>query len=1175
MPEASRFCPSCGHATVARADERRIATVVFADIVGFTSLAEALDPESVKELVDRCFERLAADVTSFGGKVDKIVGDAIVALFGAPIAHEDDPERAVRAALRMQATVAAYADEADAAVRVRIGVNTGEVLVGSLRAGGEYTAMGDVVNTAQRLQAAAEPGAVLVGPATYNATHEVIAYRHLGAVPVRGRDEAVDTWEALEPMLPPGHRPRRSGVPVVGRDVELGLFGQVVDGAVQRRRAQLVVLLGEAGVGKSRLATEMASIADQRYGARVLDGRCVPYGEANVWWPIAEAIRQACGITSEASRGDAGQAASLVVAEALGVPVLSPDVRRVIDGLLFLLGYEVPLREIDPQRAREDAQWAVLTFLEGLARQSPLALVLSDLHWADPALLSLLDVLLERLARTPFVLVATARGSIGEHWASRAGRHNSVIWHLDPLDRNAAARLLDVLIDADIPADLREALLDRAGGNPLFLEELLGLVADVDAAATEGLRQALTATGDVADLPDTLRGLVAARLDSLGRDERGVLEDAAVWGRSGRLEVLREMGSKVQHLNDIGPALAVLVDRDVLVVDGNQWSFRSDLVREVAYATLTKSDRARRHAGTAFFLDREQASLAEASDRAVDVIAHHYAVAAELRAELGAVDGLDPSVTLRALDWLEEAVRRANVANLSQVAIQLSTQAIELIGSSDAGRRARLLLSRASAHANLRELPVARDDIDDAVHLAADAGDDEAGARALLVLGDLQQKEGDLANSAATIEAAVDRFRDLGDVQGEAEGLRLLGMTHIFTGDGERAEQTIAASLDLARSLDDRRLEAWCLQHLAWISFVAGQPDEAEERLRVSAATFTELGDRGGLNWANGLLAFVNYNMGRFDEAEALGIQVLTEADERNDRWGHGMMLLLMCGVHLWSGRSIAALRNAEEALREFRDIADRFGESQSIVNYGRAMVMTGSVPEGLAVLRDGVASVLDGSVAVGGDAAKQMMITGLAAALVQVGDPEAALEALALGPGGRLDADGLAADETLVALALAQAQSGAPEQALATLGPCLAANGDEPFAYAVAAATAARAQLGAPLAELEQLAASVRDATRASYLDRALADLSVTLVRAAQQGADAIAGFDAIAEDLARTEDDVAPAVLATAQAVIRRHLGLPGEVQADAEATERWALLGVDGHGWQRLFEQIVANA
>ena len=1149
--------------------------MLFADIVGFTSMAEALDPESVKELVDRCFERLAADVMSFGGKVDKIIGDAMVALFGAPVAHEDDPERAVRAALRMQATVAAYAAEAEAGVRIRIGVNTGEVLVGSLRAGGEYTAMGDVVNTAQRLQAAADPGAVLVGPVTYGATHEVIAYRHLGAVPVRGRDEAVDTWEALEPLLPPGHRPRRSGVPVVGRDVELGLFGQVVDGAVGRRRAQLVVLLGEAGVGKSRLATEMASIAEHRHGARVLEGRCVPYGEANVWWPIAEAVRQACGITPEATRGEAGQAASMVVADALGVPVMSPDVRRVIDGLLFLLGYEVPLRDIDPQRAREDAQWAVLTFLEGLAGQQPLVLGMADLHWADPALLALLDVLLERLARTPFVLVATARGTIGEHWASRAGRHNSVIWHLDPLDPVAAARLLDVLIDADLPADLREALLDRAGGNPLFLEELLGLVADVDAAATEGLRQALTATGDVSDLPDTLRGLVAARLDSLGRDERGVLEDAAVWGRSGSVDVLREMGSKVQHLSDIRPALAVLVDRDVLVVEDDRWSFRSDLVREVAYATLTKADRARRHAGTAQFLDRGQESLTEASDRAVDVIAHHYAVAAEMRAALGAVDGLDAGVTLRALDWLEEAIHRAGVAQLNQVTVQLTTQAVELIGSSDAGRRARLLLARASAHVALRELEVAQHDIDAARRLADDAGDADAGARALLVLGDLQQKEGDPASSAASIESAIDRFRESDDVQGEADGLRLLGMTAIFAGDSERADESISASLELARSLGDRRLEAWCLQHLAWISFVAGRPGEAEERLLVSAATFTDLGDRGGLNWANGLLAFVNYNLGRFDAAEALATKVLTEADERNDRWGHGMMLLLMCGVHLWSGRSTAALRNAEEALTEFRDIADRFGESQSIVNYGRAMVMTGSVTDGLAVLREGVASLRDGAVGVGGGAAQQMMATGLAAALTQVGDPDGALAVLADVVGDSLDPDGLGDAETMVALALAQTQAGRPAQALETLGPWMTDDGDEPFAYAVAAATAAHAQLGAPLDELERLAATVRDSARSSYLDRALADTSVVLAQAARQGADAIAGFEDIADALARTEDDVAPAVLATAVAVTRTHLGLPGDAEAEAEAAERWALLGVDGAGWRRLFEQIIRQA
>ncbi len=240
-PEGARFCSQCGQATVSRADERRIVTVLFADLVGFTSLSEGSDPEQVKRLVDGCFEELVAIVEAFGGRVDKIIGDAILALFGAPVGHEDDAERAVRAALRMQETL--QAREAVADLRLRIGVNTGEVLVGALRSGGDYTAMGDVVNTAQRLQSAAQPGQVLVGSSTHLAAGDHIRYKDLGAQRVRGREEPVEAWLVLDTLEPPGRRAARVAGPMVGRRSEMAVLTGEVDLAVSRRRAQLILIL--------------------------------------------------------------------------------------------------------------------------------------------------------------------------------------------------------------------------------------------------------------------------------------------------------------------------------------------------------------------------------------------------------------------------------------------------------------------------------------------------------------------------------------------------------------------------------------------------------------------------------------------------------------------------------------------------------------------------------------------------------------------------------------------------------------------------------------------------------------------------------------------------------------------------------------------------------------------
>ncbi|HVN52300.1 MAG TPA: adenylate/guanylate cyclase domain-containing protein, partial [Acidimicrobiales bacterium] len=662
-------------------------TVLFADLVGFTTLSETRDPEQVKNLVDSCFQLLARDITSFGGQVDKIVGDAIIALFGAPVAHEDDAERAVRAALRMQETLQAYRTDTGAPVHLRIGVNTGEVLVGALRAGGDYTAMGDVVNTAQRLETLAEPGAVLVGPATYAATHESVAYQPLGPVEVKGRDETVDAWVAIEALLPPGHRPHRPQVPFVGRDAEMGVLANAIDAAVERRRAHLLLLIGEAGVGKSRLAEEAASRARRHHDALVLEGRCVPYGEANVWWPIAEALRGACGVGADATLPDAERHCTESVARAMSLPADSPEVLRVTNGLLYLVGYEVPLREIDPQRAREEATRAVLTFLEGATAERPVVMVLSDLHWADQLVLDLVATLVERLARERFVLVATARQSVTDRWTAPTGRHNTMMVNLDPLDAQAAGELLDALLDADVPAPLRGLLLDRSGGNPFFLEELVALIGEGDLSET-GL---LDGTATLGELPDTLRGLVAARIDSLGPAERGSLEDASVWGRTGPVKALATMAEVMRHITDVTPVLDALVANEVIEIEGDHWSFRSDLIREVAYGTLTKADRARRHHGIAAYLASTVSTCEEAPERLVDMVAFHYGAAADLVAELGDVHGVPDDVAVPALEWLEEAARRAEVAQALPVAERLYSQAIRPWGPS--GRRGGLTCS--------------------------------------------------------------------------------------------------------------------------------------------------------------------------------------------------------------------------------------------------------------------------------------------------------------------------------------------------------------------------------------------------------------------------------------------------------------------------------------------------
>ncbi len=324
MGEGARFCASCGHALISRSDERRIATVLFADLVGFTSLSETRDPEQVKNLVDACFQLLVRDVTSFGGQVDKIIGDAIVALFGAPVAHEDDAERAVRAALRMQETVRAYRADTGAAGRAahrgqhRRGAGRRPASRGRLHGHGRRGQHRPATRDGSR---ARQRGGGLELPRRHPRGHLVpgLGLRSTS----KGRDEPVEAWIALEPLLPPGHRPRRMQTPFLGRESELGALAHAVDSAVERQRSHLLLLIGEAGVGKSRLAEEAADAARCHHDARVLEGRCVPYGEANVWWPMAEALRQACDIAA-----DSGLAVAEPQARASGGRGPAPAGRR-------------------------------------------------------------------------------------------------------------------------------------------------------------------------------------------------------------------------------------------------------------------------------------------------------------------------------------------------------------------------------------------------------------------------------------------------------------------------------------------------------------------------------------------------------------------------------------------------------------------------------------------------------------------------------------------------------------------------------------------------------------------------------------------------------------------------------------------------------------------------------
>jgi class 3 adenylate cyclase/tetratricopeptide (TPR) repeat protein len=1127
--------------------------VLFADLVGFTSLSETRDPEHVKNIVDESFERLVADIAAYGGQVDKIVGDAILALFGAPTAHEDDAERAVRAALAMQRTFA----DCDAAagvsgLRMRIGINTGEVLVGALRVGGDYTAMGDVVNSAQRLQTTAQPGQIVVGNATHAATRHVVRYTELGPVNARGRDEPIYAWAAEEALLPPGARPGRGSAPMVGRDEELGLLTRAVDTAVRRRRAQLLLVVAEAGMGKTRLAEEVASEAECNHGVTVLEGRCVPYGEANVWWPVAEALRSTC----EVNVTDPLDVAQPLV-EARAKTGLSLDseaeIERVTDGLLHLMGYEGPLGGIDPVRAREEVRRSLLKFIDGFARQHPVVVLFSDLHWADDVVLELVDQLLERLSSLPVVLIGTARTDLFDRWKPAVGRHSQLVLNLDPLSREATATLLEAIAEGPVPEDLRNALLDRSGGNPFFLEELVSLLAETQVREED---PAVPPVGGARELPHTLRGLVAARLDGLTVDERCTLEDAAVLGRRGQVMALHIMGEEAHGISSsaVSAAVSGLEAKDLIVTEDGRWSFRSDLVREVAYGMLTKADRARRHFGVAKWMESHDVTTAADVDR----IAHHYATSAALVDELGYVADLPDEIQERALTWLDRAVSQAEGGELFPVIEKLCTHALQL-RRVPRKQRERFLMARAKARINIRDLDGGAADVDAAMDAASAAHDELGRAAALTARGDLEQKLGDLERSLTTLDEAVAVYRAEGDDEGLATALRTAGLTRLFGNDSDGATKSFGEALDLYRSQGNRRGEAWALQNLAWVAYTNGDAGKAEAWLNESVQAFTEIRDSGGLGWATGLLAFVRYHQGRYAEAEAMAEQMYVEAGQRGDRWAEGMMRNLLAMLGLWGGRAAESVPHAEAAYKLFMEMRDWYGEMISAGVLGRALLAVGRIEDGFAVLDQSIRRASELPL----NQAEEVAEAQMTCAAAQAGMPDYAIAAPAIGDEPVHEIGWL---DWHVATALTDLQRGAITEARERLERLVA--GDSPNCYAASALTLARSADG-DADGARSLALKVAGLENSTYSDRIMAMLGGGLGQARVGEHDVADAWLRTARELAEgTEDHLLAAVVRVAEAHAGAALGRTGTEDDLHRATLALAAMGVTQPGWDNAF-------
>ena len=687
LPEGARFCPACGTPveTVEPAPagtERKLVTVLFADVEGSTALGERLDPERLRELLETYFAAMREEIEAEGGTVEKFIGDAVMAAFGVPIAHEDDPARALRAALRMQRRLETLNVDLErrygVALRIRIGVNTGEVLAAVRPQPGDPMVTGDAVNTAARLEQLAEPGQIVVAERTARAAH-AFSFRALGDLVVRGKRDGVAAV-VLSPDAPT--RPDRGvpglRAPMVGRDRELDLLRSVYLRTVAESRPALVTVYGDPGVGKSRLTREFVEWAEREEPAPiVVRGRCLPYGDGVTYWPLAEILKSLAGVRDSDPPDVTLERLRAFGAERLSDAVAGETVRATA-ALAYTVGVEDPAHpfsRVEPREVRAKIHAAWRGLFSALAHERPVIAVVEDIHWGDTALLDLLEELADRVAG-PTVFVCPARPELTESrptWGG--GRRNRSSIALEPLDQTESQRLIGALLTLDdLPEDARTRILERAEGNPFFLEEIVRHLIDDGRIVHEDGRW--RATSDVADvdIPDTVQGVLAARIDLLDPADKRTLQRAAVVGRVfwpgpvGRL--LNGEAARLAETLDRLEDRELVVSRLGSAISGEpEYLFKHILTREVAYESLPRRERGSAHAAVAAWLEETAGQRAR---EFIELLAYHweeaYRVELESSADPGRVDELRARAFEALLTASEDARRRFAVRHASSLA---------------------------------------------------------------------------------------------------------------------------------------------------------------------------------------------------------------------------------------------------------------------------------------------------------------------------------------------------------------------------------------------------------------------------------------------------------------------------------------------------------------------------
>ena len=767
--------------------ERRLVSVLFVDLVGFTSLSEARDAEETRELLSSYFETARTLIERYGGTVEKFIGDAVMAVWGAPAAREDDAERAVRAALDLVAAV----PELDPALRARAGVLTGEAAV-TLGAHGEGMVAGDLVNTASRIQSAAEPGTVLVGESTKRASEAAISYEEAGSHALKGKAATVLLWRALRVTAARGGALKAEALepPFVGRERDLHLVKDLFHASADDKRAQLVSIVGIAGIGKSRLVWEFEKyidgLAEQIWFWR---GRCLAYGEGVTYWALAEMVRRRADIVER----EEPESARRKLAEALVPWIADAEERAWIEPRLAqLLGLEH-----EASHEREDLFAAWRLYFERLSEHRPAVLVFEDMQWADVSLLEFVDYMLEWSRSYPIFVLALARPDLIErHPGFGAGRRNATTLALEPLTESAMNALLSGLVPG-LPADLHAQILARAEGVPLYAVETVRMLLDRGLVERAGDEYRPTGRIEALEVPETLHALIAARLDGLSTDERRLVQDGSVLGTSFTRDDLSALSGRAEH--ELEPLLQALLRKEVLFVQADprspergQYGFVQDLIKRVAYETLAMRERKARHLAAAAHLE---SAFGAAEQEIIEVIASHYVSAFEAAPE--AEDAAD--IKERAREMLARAGERAASLGANEEAARYFEQAAYL--ADEAPERA-VLLERAGEGARAAgRLEVAKGHFESAVELFEGIGETHPAARVSARLGRVLHDRGRIDEAVVRMEEALGVLA-ADEPDGDLAALaHELARVHLFRGEPDRAMERVELALDVAESL--------------------------------------------------------------------------------------------------------------------------------------------------------------------------------------------------------------------------------------------------------------------------------------------------------------------------------------------------------------------------------------